>query len=180
MRPSFQRSASIFLAFFLCFTAISCEEKVSMSVYYSRALNLIFSISFRDHLDTCILNKAELCVIDALPNVNEQVPFISCVERLRLLADHQWETCSKKLNLNTELIRDCIHSFRLLLIEKRNAAEIKALQPPLEGVPWIVVDGQHVEGYPNFISYICKAYKGTDPLPGCSSSVNSVKLDASE
>nr|XP_009800309.1 PREDICTED: gamma-interferon-inducible lysosomal thiol reductase-like isoform X2 [Nicotiana sylvestris] len=151
-----------------------------MSVYYSRALNLIFSISFRDHLDTCILNKAELCVIDALPNVNEQVPFISCVERLRLLADHQWETCSKKLNLNTELIRDCIHSFRLLLIEKRNAAEIKALQPPLEGVPWIVVDGQHVEGYPNFISYICKAYKGTDPLPGCSSSVNSVKLDASE
>ncbi|KAM4095299.1 hypothetical protein ACJW30_08G019500 [Castanea mollissima] len=62
------------------------------------------------------------------------------------------------------------------LLELQYAAETNTLQPPHEYVPWVVVDGEPLyEDYENFLSYICKAYKGTAVSTACSEvSVNTV------
>ncbi|CAN4102121.1 unnamed protein product [Withania somnifera] len=115
----------------------------------------------------CFLDTVEACALDAWPHLNEHFPFIYCVESLVYHKNYtQWETCFDKLNL--KLITDCVGSERGKELELRHAAET----PPHKFVPWVVVDGQPLYyDYRNFISYICKAYKGTaPPIPGCSSS----------
>ncbi|WMV32032.1 hypothetical protein MTR67_025417 [Solanum verrucosum] len=63
------------------------------------------------------------------------------------------------------------------MLELQYAAETNALQPPHKYVPWVVVDGQPLyDDYMDFISFICKAYKGTAPVPSCSSSINVIKI----
>lgn len=56
-----------------------------------------------------------------------------------------------------------------LQLELKYAAETNSLVPPHQYVPWVVVDGQPLyEDYENFISYICKAYKGNVMPEACS------------
>ncbi|XP_009590102.1 gamma-interferon-responsive lysosomal thiol protein-like isoform X2 [Nicotiana tomentosiformis] len=216
MGSSFQRTVSIFLAFFLCFIQISpiyCEEKVSLTLYYESLcpycsnfivnyLPKIFKNGLIDVVDLklvpwgntklqanntfkcqhgpaeCFLDTLEACAIDAWPDLNEHFPFIYCVESLVYHKNYtQWETCFEKLNLKAKLVKDCVGSGRGKELELRYAAETNALQPPHKYVPWVVVDGQPLyDDYRDFISYICKAYKGTTPIPGCSSSVNVIKM----
>ncbi|XVF68464.1 hypothetical protein PTKIN_Ptkin11bG0004800 [Pterospermum kingtungense] len=55
------------------------------------------------------------------------------------------------------------------LLDLQYAAETNALEPPHRYVPWVVVDGQPLyEDYENYISYVCKAYKGTALPSACS------------
>ncbi|XP_004240418.1 gamma-interferon-responsive lysosomal thiol protein [Solanum lycopersicum] len=116
----------------------------------------------------CFLDTVEACALDVWPNLNEHFPFIHCVESLIYHKNYtQWETCFEKLNLRKKLVTDCVGSDRGKELELRHAAET----PPHKFVPWVVVDGQPLyTDYREFISYICKAYKGTAPIPGCSSS----------
>ncbi|KAK4351605.1 hypothetical protein RND71_030918 [Anisodus tanguticus] len=139
----------------------------------------------------CFLDTVEACAIDAWPDLglpeiaalptkveNEHFPFIYCVESLVYHKNYtQWETCFENLNLKKKLVTDCVASGRGKELELGYAAETNALQPPHKYVPWVVVDDQPLyDDYMDFISFICKAYKGTAPVPGCSSSVAVIKM----
>ncbi|XP_016576004.2 gamma-interferon-responsive lysosomal thiol protein isoform X2 [Capsicum annuum] len=128
--------------------------------------------------DECFLDVVEACAINAWPDLNGHFPFIYCVESLVYHRNYtQWETCFEKLNLKKKPVTECVGSERGKELELHYAAETNALQPPHKYVPWVVVDGQPLyEDYEDFISYICKAYKGTTPVPGCSSSINVIKM----
>ncbi|XP_075636230.1 gamma-interferon-responsive lysosomal thiol protein [Castanea sativa] len=125
----------------------------------------------------CLLNTVEACAIDVWPDLSEHFPFINCVETL--VYEHkypQWESCFEKLGLDPKPISDCYSSGHGKELELQYAAETNTLQPPHEYVPWVVVDGEPLyEDYENFLSYICKAYKGTAVSTACSKvSVNTV------
>lgn len=217
MEFSFQKNViSYFLVCLLCFTqfsSISCEKKVSLTLYYESLcpycsnfivnyLPKIFKNGMIDIVDfklvpwgntklqpdntfkcqhgedECILDTVEACAIDAWPDLSEHFPFIYCVESLVYHKNYtQWETCFEKLNLKKKLVTDCVLSGRGNELELQYAAETNALQPPHKYVPWVVVDGQPLyDDYMDFISFICKAYKGTTPVPSCSSSINVIKI----
>ncbi|XP_055829589.1 gamma-interferon-responsive lysosomal thiol protein-like [Solanum dulcamara] len=215
MGISFQKSVSSIFPFsllcFIQFSSISCEEKVSLTLYYESLcpgcsnfivnyLPKIFKngmINFVDLKlvpwgntkiqpnntfkcqngpDECFLDTVEACALDVWPHLKEHFPFIYCVESLIYHKNYiQWETCFEKLNLKKKLVTDCVGRERGKKLELRYAAET----PPHKFVPWVVVDGQPLySDYREFISYICKAYNGTAPVPGCSSS-NSLSFTSS-
>ncbi|RVW56831.1 Gamma-interferon-inducible lysosomal thiol reductase [Vitis vinifera] len=123
----------------------------------------------------CLLNTVEACAIDVWPDLSQHFSFIYCIETL--VYEHkypQWETCFEKLGLDPKPISDCYNSGYGKELELKYAAETNGLQPPHKYVPWVVVDGQPLyEEYENFISYICKAYKG----PSIPSACNELSLN---
>jgi len=126
----------------------------------------------------CLLNTVEACAIHAWPDLSEHFPFINCVETLAYQHKYpEWESCFDKLNLDSKPIADCYSSGYGKELELQYAAETNSLEPPHEYVPWVVVNGEPLyEDYENFVSYICKAYKGTAVLEGCSSvSLNTIQ-----
>ncbi|KAK4274845.1 hypothetical protein QN277_018015 [Acacia crassicarpa] len=118
----------------------------------------------------CLLNTVEACAIDVWPGLDGHFPFIYCVEALVLEHKYpEWESCFQKLDLDPKPIEKCYTSKYGEELELKYAAETNALQPPHKYVPWVVVDGEPLyEDYENFISYICKAYKGTNIPKSCS------------
>ncbi|KAL3518023.1 hypothetical protein ACH5RR_020612 [Cinchona calisaya] len=114
----------------------------------------------------CWLNTIEACAIDVWPDVNAHFPFIYCVEKLIYEGKKtEWETCFEKLGLDQKPVRDCYENGRGKELELGYAAATNDLQPPHAYVPWVTVDGQPLySDYRNFVTYICKAYKGT-PVP---------------
>ncbi|XP_021720992.1 gamma-interferon-inducible lysosomal thiol reductase-like isoform X1 [Chenopodium quinoa] len=113
----------------------------------------------------CLLNTVEACAIHAWPNLDDHFPFITCVESLVYEGKYyQWETCFKELGLDPEPITDCYKSEVGKKLELKYAALTDALKPPHKYVPWVVVDGKPLlEDFEDFITYICKAYKGPKP-----------------
>lgn len=113
----------------------------------------------------CFLNTVEACAIDAWPNLDDHFPFINCVEtRVYEGKYSQWDTCFKELSLDPKPVTSCYKGEEGKKLELKYAALTAALSPPHEYVPWVVVDGEPLlEDYENFISYICKAYKGPSP-----------------
>ncbi|WCJ34783.1 gamma interferon responsive lysosomal thiol (GILT) reductase family protein [Euphorbia peplus] len=111
----------------------------------------------------CLLDTVEACAIHVWPKLEEHFPFINCVETLVHERQYaQWETCFEKLGLDPNPIEDCYSSGLGNELELKYAAETNDLQPPHQYVPWVVVNGEPLyEDYENFVSYICKAYKGT-------------------
>ncbi|XP_048503696.1 gamma-interferon-responsive lysosomal thiol protein isoform X2 [Beta vulgaris subsp. vulgaris] len=82
----------------------------------------------------CLFNTVEACAIDAWPNLDDHFPFIKCVEsQIHEGKYTQWATCFKELGLDPKPVTSCY-----------NGAYGK-------------------QDYENFISYICKAYKGIPP-----------------
>lgn len=118
----------------------------------------------------CLLNTVEACAIDIWPELSKHFPFIYCIENLVYERKYlQWESCFEKLDLDPQPVTDCYTSDYGKELELQYAAETDALQPPHKYVPWVVVDGQPIyEDYENFLSYICKAYKGTAAQTACS------------
>lgn len=132
----------------------------------------------------CLLNTVQACAIDVWPNLNEYFPFVNCMENVVLESFvykrtyPQWEKCFEKLKLEPKPVTDCLKSARGKELEFLYANETIALQPPQTYVPWVVVDGKPLyEDYENFISYICKAYKGNAAVPACNGSVNVIQKD---
>ncbi|KAI3682506.1 hypothetical protein L1987_82534 [Smallanthus sonchifolius] len=112
----------------------------------------------------CVLNTVEACAIHAWPVVSDHFPFIYCVEGLTYEEKYdEWESCFAKLNLDPKPVTDCINSGYGHELALQYADEINALKPPHTYVPWVVVDGQPLyDDYPDFVSFICKAYKGSN------------------
>ncbi|XP_076886472.1 gamma-interferon-responsive lysosomal thiol protein-like [Bidens hawaiensis] len=117
----------------------------------------------------CALNTVEACAIHAWPAVSGHFPFVSCVEKLNLEERYtKWNTCFKKLDLDPKPIVDCYKSGIGHKLELQYADETAALKPPHKYVPWVVVDGKPLyDDYTDFISFICKAYKGSKVPRAC-------------
>ncbi|XP_065847071.1 gamma-interferon-responsive lysosomal thiol protein [Euphorbia lathyris] len=115
----------------------------------------------------CLLNTVEACAIHAWPKLEEHFPFINCIETLAYERKYpEWQSCFEKLGLDPNPIEDCYSSGLGKKLELQYAGETNDLQPPHQYVPWVVVDGEPLyEDYENFVSYICKAYKGTLTAP---------------
>ncbi|XP_057534939.1 gamma-interferon-responsive lysosomal thiol protein-like [Amaranthus tricolor] len=113
----------------------------------------------------CMLNTVEACAIDAWPKLDDHFPFILCVETLVYEGKHlQWESCFRELGLDPEPVLGCYQGEYGNKLDLKYGAITAALEPPHEYVPWVVVNGEPLlEEYDDFISYVCKAYKG--PLP---------------
>lgn len=113
----------------------------------------------------CLLNTVEACAIDAWPKLDDHFPFIYCVEKLVYNGKYrQWETCFSELGLDSKPIDDCYKGEEGTKLDLKYAALTASLEPPHEYVPWVVVDGEPLlEDYDQFVSFICKAYKG--PVP---------------
>uniref|UniRef100_A0A6N2LYH9 Uncharacterized protein n=1 Tax=Salix viminalis TaxID=40686 RepID=A0A6N2LYH9_SALVM len=118
----------------------------------------------------CLLNTVEACAIHAWPKLEDHFPFVYCVERLVYERKYpEWESCFEELGLDPKTISECYTGGYGDELELEYAAETNALQPPHKYVPWVVVDGQPLyEDYEDFITYICKAYKGTATPEACS------------
>nr|AFK37977.1 unknown [Medicago truncatula] len=119
--------------------------------------------------DECLLDRVEACAIDIWPQLSEHFPFIHCVEDFSYQGKHsEWESCYEKLGLDSSLVDHCYHSEHGKELDLKYAAQTNALQPPHTYVPWVVVDGEPLyDDYTNFLSYVCKAYQGTDAPQIC-------------
>ncbi|KAJ6750377.1 hypothetical protein OIU85_000956 [Salix viminalis] len=129
----------------------------------------------------CFLNAIEACTITIYPDVVRHFRFIHCVEKMSLENKmNEWVNCfgmsglgkapvdcytrgygeSGNLNLNDDEMQ----------LEKKYAAETAKLNPPHRFVPWVVVNNQPLrEDFENFVSYVCKAYRGTKMPEACKS-----------
>ncbi|XP_045825027.1 gamma-interferon-responsive lysosomal thiol protein-like [Trifolium pratense] len=117
----------------------------------------------------CLLNRVEACAIDTWPQLNEHFSFIYCIEDLVYdNRQEEWESCYEKLGLDSTRVNDCYRSEHGRELDLKYADETNALQPPHEYVPWVVVNGEPLyEDYENFLSYVCKAYKGANAPKSC-------------
>ncbi|KAH9601975.1 hypothetical protein KSS87_000348 [Heliosperma pusillum] len=113
----------------------------------------------------CLLNEIDACALHVWPRLSEHFPFIYCVESLVYKHKYsEWETCFQTLALDPKPVMGCYSSGKGKELVLKYGAETNALDPPKRYVPWVVVDGQPLyEEYDEFMSYVCKAYKGTPP-----------------
>ncbi|WCJ27998.1 gamma interferon responsive lysosomal thiol (GILT) reductase family protein [Euphorbia peplus] len=119
----------------------------------------------------CTLNAIEACAITMYPDVERHYRFIQCVESKWLEnRDEEWLNCFDVAGIGRQPVVDCYTSGHGNTIEQQFAAETAQLNPPHRFVPWIVVNNQPLrEDYENFVSYICKAYRGSELPDACKS-----------
>ncbi|XP_010264556.1 PREDICTED: gamma-interferon-inducible lysosomal thiol reductase isoform X2 [Nelumbo nucifera] len=166
---AFRRLASLFLLSYLflfgslfsyCSAArvsSSASGKVSLALYYETLCPYCSSFIVK-HLAN-VFEKGLIKIVDLklVPYGNAKVGSNNTI------------TCqhgSYECLLNT--VEACAINVWPDLLELRYAAETDALQPPHKYVPWVVVDGQPLyEDYENYITYVCKAYKGSAVPKAC-------------
>ncbi|XP_010529036.1 PREDICTED: gamma-interferon-inducible lysosomal thiol reductase-like [Tarenaya hassleriana] len=125
--------------------------------------------------DECYLNAIEACAIHIWPDQKEHFSFIRCVESSPKVGDDPtaaWKACADKFG-GSQQIQDCHDSGLSSQLILGYANETNSLKPPHEYVPWVTVNNTPLYyDMENFVSQVCKAYKGTEiPLPKiCSSS----------
>ncbi|CAL5424630.1 unnamed protein product [Camellia sinensis] len=132
----------------------------------------------------CLLNTVEACAISVWPDLHQYTQWETCFEKLdldpTLITECYSSGYGKELELQyaaeTNTLQPpheyvpwvVVDGVPLYELELQYAAETNTLQPPHEYVPWVVVDGVPLyEDYENFISYICKGYKGTALPQSC-------------
>ncbi|KAG5088917.1 hypothetical protein JHK86_001529 [Glycine max] len=106
--------------------------------------------------------------------------FVRCLERLILEGRHnQWVNCFQMTGLGTSPI-DCYTNGNGKAIDQKYAKETAQLNPPHRFVPWVVVNNQALqEDYQNFVTYICRAYKG-NVIPNACRSLSTRTNDSNE
>ncbi|KAL3038143.1 hypothetical protein AAZX31_01G113200 [Glycine max] len=130
--------------------------------------------------DECFLNTIEACAITIYPDVVQHFRFVRCLERLTLEGRHnQWVNCFQMTGLGTSPI-DCYTNGNGKAIDQKYAKETAQLNPPHRFVPWVVVNSQALqEDYQNFVTYICRAYKG-NVIPNACRSLSTRTYDSNE
>uniref|UniRef100_A0A7C9DA21 Ribonuclease T(2) n=1 Tax=Opuntia streptacantha TaxID=393608 RepID=A0A7C9DA21_OPUST len=106
--------------------------------------------------------------------------FIQCIEALAYQGkEAEWQSCFAETSLEPQPLFDCYNQGIGRRLELQYAYETAQLNPPHLYVPWVLVNNQPLHGdYRNFISYICKAYKGSSVPTVCNSvqfEINSFK-----
>ncbi|XP_030541905.2 LOW QUALITY PROTEIN: gamma-interferon-responsive lysosomal thiol protein [Rhodamnia argentea] len=128
------------------------------------------SLSCQHGPDECLLNAIEACAITIYPDVTRHFRFINCVEQLTLQGRHgEWSKCLGTTGLGNAPV-DCYNRGYGNKLERRNAQETARLNPPHKFVPWVLVNNRPLqEEFPNFVSYVCKAYRGAHVPAACKS-----------
>ncbi|XP_054779846.1 gamma-interferon-responsive lysosomal thiol protein-like isoform X2 [Prosopis cineraria] len=145
-------------------------EKVTVSVYYETLCPYCaeFIVNHLHGEEECLLNTVEACTIKIYPDVMKHFRFIHCVERVTLeKMQNQWVNCFQMSGLDSSPL-DCYSNGSGRLIEQIYANQTAQLDPPIRFVPWVVVDNHSLqEDYPNFLKYICAAFKGNPKPDAC-------------
>ncbi|KAK3444956.1 hypothetical protein EUGRSUZ_A00606 [Eucalyptus grandis] len=128
------------------------------------------SLSCQHGPDECLLNAIEACAITIYPDVNRHFRFINCVEQLTLQGRQgEWRNCLGATGVGNAPV-DCYNGGFGNKLERRNADETGRLNPPHRFVPWVLVNNRPLqEEFPNFMSHVCKAYKGDCVPAACKS-----------
>ncbi|KAL8504892.1 hypothetical protein ACS0TY_016184 [Phlomoides rotata] len=129
-------------------------------------------------VDECQLDVTEACAINTWPKVETHFRFIYCVERLHLMNKHtQWESCFSAIGLDSKPLNDCYNNGLGFQLENSYAEETANLNPRHRFVPWVVVNNFPLqEDFQNFISYICRAYRGNKVPNACKSRLFEINL----
>ncbi|KAL8036771.1 hypothetical protein ABFX02_12G180400 [Erythranthe guttata] len=131
-------------------------------------------------IDECKLDVTEACAINEWPQVETHFRFIYCVERLHLMNKHtQWQSCFASNGFDPKPLDNCYNNGLGYQLEKTYADETANLNPRHKFVPWVLVNNFPLQqDYQNFVSYICKAYRGgyKKPINACKSSTISTFL----
>lgn len=119
----------------------------------------------------CLLNTVEACAVDAYPDTYNHYFLIQCIESLAYQKrEAEWLSCFDQVSLDSKPIFDCYNQGNGRRLELQYADETNQLNPPHAYVPWVLVNNQPLrEDYQNFVTYICKAYRGTSIPAACSS-----------
>ena len=75
--------------------------------------------------------------------------------------------CTKKLNLDYNVLTECANSLEGVAIEYLMAGQTLALDPPHNWVPWITINGQHTDeiqdkATTNLLQLVCETYPVSD------------------
>ncbi|XP_050383171.1 gamma-interferon-responsive lysosomal thiol protein-like isoform X2 [Argentina anserina] len=172
--------------FLFTFPCAAANQKVTLSVYYdslntSCATFIVKNLAriFEDDLMT-ILNLRLVPWGEAYANKsnnstaicqNKHFALIYCIEFLAIEGRHnEWETCFSSLGLPKNTTLDCYNSSNATKLEQNYGNETMHLNPPLQFVPWLVLNNQPIgNDYENFTGYVCKAYKGKIAPMACQS-----------
>jgi interferon gamma-inducible protein 30 len=122
----------------------------------------------------CDANVYELCAIHMNPNPKEYLPFVDCLYNVLPMGGQHEEPLDKHIfqNCTGNLWWSGIHACRAIpgAVRKLIQAADAATPDNHKGVPWIEIDGNHMdEGQLDFKTEICKAFvaKGGSH-PACS------------
>ncbi|KAL5726351.1 hypothetical protein ACHQM5_009402 [Ranunculus cassubicifolius] len=152
--------------------------------YGNAKLDYNGNITCQHGKDECYLNTVEACAIYTWPDVNTHYKFLQCIESWVIDSqDTPWEPCYEVTGLNPSPVIDCTHSQLGKELEVGYAKETNSLVPPHKFLPWVVVNGIPLkENYPEFMTFVCVAYKGPTPgacknlLPAVVSEVKKLKF----
>ncbi|KAL0489535.1 hypothetical protein AKO1_010468 [Acrasis kona] len=117
----------------------------------------------------CEGNAIEQCLITTYGNTWSAFAEIVCLEK-QFRSGAEGSRALSSCVQNKELlnkVKSCVTGDKINSIMHENAQETAQLQPPHKYVPWLVIDGQHIEDYgDDLLGYVCARYKGTKPA-GC-------------
>jgi len=94
----------------------------------------------------CLGNMVQLCAMKVLGDAEKYLPLVFCMaSRANHLPEKSSYECMQELKIDQDPIFKCVHaptaSEEMFLITKADAA----LSQPRKYVPWIMVNGQHLE-----------------------------------
>ncbi|XP_028767531.1 gamma-interferon-responsive lysosomal thiol protein-like [Neltuma alba] len=119
--------------------------------------------------DECLLNSLEACVLNVSHDVNIQYALIFCFEFLALEGKHKkWQSCFNQLGLPKQPFLHCFNAGYGTQLGRLYVSQVARLSPRFTFLPWVLVNDKPLEkDYENFVSYVCKAYKGPLVPPAC-------------
>ncbi|XP_067824721.1 gamma-interferon-inducible lysosomal thiol reductase [Heptranchias perlo] len=118
----------------------------------------------------CTGNMIEACLMHTLQDPSRYFPIIFCMESADNVVAAA-ELCLQvyEPNVSWTTIENCIKGDLGNKLMHQNAELTRALNPPHQYVPWILVNGKHteeleVEAVNSLFSLVCSTYKGKKPV----------------
>ena len=116
--------------------------------------------------EECDLNLVETCALHMLSHPVQFMPFIHCLETNPSMANAK--ACASQLAIEWGPISNCVNGSEGNHLEHQMAVKTRALNPPHQYVPWIVVNGVHNDqiqeaAQSNLMQVVCTTYTGVKP-----------------
>jgi len=108
--------------------------------------NGTYSYTCQHGPNECVGNQEECCIINIYRDYNIYFPIIECMEA----ADEPWnatDQCSNGYNMTP--VHQCYNDGQGAKLEHLAGLNQDALNPPLQFVPWIVINGTHTDSMQN-------------------------------
>jgi interferon gamma-inducible protein 30 len=110
----------------------------------------------------CTGNIIETCAIKLHPATSDHLPFIACMESGDPATSGA--TCAQQTSLDWDAINTCSTGNDGNDAEHQMGVRTDNLNPPHQGVPWIVVNGSPSDEAQNALLHVvCSAYQGPPP-----------------